>query len=57
MPDIGLADIMIGIAEVSPNLVLTCVIGSGIVPTGTLTITENGSYDITNYANVVINVS
>lgn len=56
LPSIDLADILYGVAEVSPNLVLTYIIGTGIVPTGTLTITENGTYDITNYANVVINV-
>jgi len=30
---------------------------NSIVPYGTLTITENGTYDVTNYKNVVINIS
>lgn len=29
----------------------------GVTPTGSLEITANGTYDITNYAQVVINVS
>ena len=33
---------------------VTGVVHEGITPTGTLTITENGTYDITNYASVVI---
>lgn len=32
-------------------------IQSGITPTGTKSITENGTYDVTNYASVLINVS
>lgn len=30
--------------------------GSGIVPTGTMQITENGTYDVTEYASVVVDV-
>ena len=31
--------------------------GGGITPTGTLNITENGTYDVTAYASVVVNIT
>ena len=31
--------------------------GGGIIPTGTKTITENGTYDITSFASAVVNVA
>ena len=30
---------------------------NSIVPYGTLTITENGTYDVTNYKNVIVNIT
>ena len=31
--------------------------GGGITPTGTLNITENGEYDVTAYASVIVNIT
>lgn len=31
--------------------------GGGITPTGSITITENGTHDVTNYASAVVNVA
>lgn len=31
--------------------------GGGIMPTGTLNITENGEYDVTAYASVIVNIT
>ena len=31
--------------------------GGGITPTGTLNITENGTYDVAAYASVIVNIT
>lgn len=37
--------------------VLAAESGGGITPSGSLTITENGTFDVTNYASVVANIT
>lgn len=51
-------DIEIEYGEDSPLSVLTKIDNGTIkTPSGTLTVTENGTYDVTNYESVVTNIT
>lgn len=43
--------------NVKKDVTILGVTGTLEQPTGTLTITENGTYDVTNYASVIININ
>ena len=56
IPPIAIGDILYTLTKEPAVLTLTSSMGGGIVPTGTLNIFENGTYDVTNYEFVTISV-